>query len=85
MSDDAMPVPPQGQPRRRIGLVLGSGMGGLDASRRIAELHPEAAMIAVSGDSGSEVIQRFAEYNFVSALAKPFSIDAVEDIVSRFL
>jgi len=68
-----------------LDLRVHSGMGGLDASRRIAELHPEAAMIAVSGDSGSEVIQRFAEYNFVSALAKPFSIDAVEDIVSRFL
>lgn len=26
MSDDTMPMPPQGQPRRRIGLVLGSGM-----------------------------------------------------------
>lgn len=68
-----------------LDLRVHSGMGGLDASRQIAELHPEAAMIAVSGDSGSEVIQRYAEYNFVAALAKPFSIDAVEDIVSRFL
>lgn len=68
-----------------LDLRVHSGMGGLDASRRIAELHPEAAMIAVSGDGGSEVIQRFAEYNFVAALTKPFSIDAVEDIVSRFM
>jgi signal transduction histidine kinase/response regulator of citrate/malate metabolism len=68
-----------------LDLRVHTGMGGLDASRHIAELHPDAAMIAVSGDNGSEVIQRYAEYNFVAALAKPFSIDAVEDIVSRFL
>lgn len=68
-----------------LDLRVHTGMGGLDASRKIVELHPEAAMIAVSGDNGSEVIQRYAEYNFVAALAKPFSIDAVEDIVSRFL
>jgi hypothetical protein len=30
-------------------------------------------------------MQRHAEYNFVAALAKPFSIEAIEDIVNRFL
>ena len=42
-------------------------------------------MVAISGDGGSEAIRRYAEYNFVAALAKPFSIDAVEDLVNRFL
>jgi signal transduction histidine kinase/DNA-binding response OmpR family regulator len=68
-----------------LDLMVKGGMGGLDAARRITELNPEAAMVAISGDGTSEVMQRYAEYNFVAALAKPFSIDVVEDLVRHFL
>ena len=68
-----------------LDLLVKGGMGGLDAARRITELNPEAALVAISGDSTSEVMQRYAEYNFIAALAKPFSIDAVEAIVRQFL
>ncbi len=68
-----------------LDLQVDSGMGGLEAARKILALHPEAALVAISGDSGNEVIQHYAEYNFAAALAKPFSIDSIEDIVNRFL
>lgn len=68
-----------------LDLRVDGGMGGLEAARRILLLNPDAALIAISGDGGSEVMQRHAEYNFVAALAKPFSIEAIEDIVNRFL
>lgn len=68
-----------------LDLWVNDGMGGLEAARRIFALHPEAIMVAISGDDGSEAMQRYAEHNFVAALAKPFSIDSVESIVNRFL
>jgi PAS domain S-box-containing protein len=68
-----------------LDLRIDGGMGGLEAADRIAAQDPEAAMVAISGDSGNEVIRYYTEHNFVAALAKPFSIDAVEDLVNRFL
>ena len=68
-----------------LDLWVNDGMGGLEAARRIIALNPEAAMVAISGDGSCEAMQRYAEYNFVAALAKPFPIDAIEDIVNRFL
>ncbi len=68
-----------------LDLRVNSGMGGMEAARRIAALDSQATMVAISGDGSSEVMQRYAEYNFVAALSKPFSIDAIEDIISRFL
>lgn len=68
-----------------LDLRVHGGMGGLDAARRIVELAPETKLVAVSGDPGSAEMQHFGDYHFAAALAKPFSIDAVEEIVRRFL
>jgi two-component system, cell cycle sensor histidine kinase and response regulator CckA len=68
-----------------LDLRVDGGMGGLEAAGRITALDPEVAMVAISGDIGNEVMRYYAEYNFAAALAKPFSIDAVEDLVTRFL
>jgi two-component system, cell cycle sensor histidine kinase and response regulator CckA len=68
-----------------LDLLVNGGMGGMEAAKRIAALDPEAVMVAISGDSGNEVMCSYAEHHFVAALAKPFSIDAVEDLVNRFL
>jgi signal transduction histidine kinase len=68
-----------------LDLRVDGGMGGLEAAGQITALDPEVAMVAISGDSGNEVMRYYAEHNFAAALAKPFSIDAVEDLVTRFL
>ena len=68
-----------------LDLWVNEGMGGLETARRIIALHPNATMVAISGDGSIEAMQRYAEYNFVEALAKPFSIDAIESLVNRFL
>jgi signal transduction histidine kinase/AmiR/NasT family two-component response regulator len=68
-----------------LDLRVHSGMGGLEAARQIMDISPDAAVVAVSGDNTSEVMQRFDEYHFAAALAKPFSIDAVEELINRFL
>ena len=68
-----------------LDLRIRRGMGGLEVARNIEEIDPNAVMIAVSGDVDHEVIQNYTAYPFAAALTKPFSIDAVEDIVRRFL
>lgn len=68
-----------------LDLWVNDGMGGLEAACKIKALDPEAKLVAVSGDSDSEAMQRYAEYNFVAALSKPFSIDAIANLVGRFL
>ena len=55
------PLPEEIATGERFDLVLldlrvNGGMGGLEAARRIVALDPEAAMVAISGDSGSEVM-----------------------------
>jgi len=68
-----------------LDLRVCGGMGGLEAARAIVAQDPEAAMVAISGDSGNEVMLQYSDHHFVAALAKPFSIDAVEELVNRFL
>jgi len=67
-----------------LDLKVHGGMGGLEAAQKIRELSPEANLIAVSGDSGCEEMLHYADYQFSGALAKPFSIDAVEALVRQF-
>lgn len=67
-----------------LDLRVHSGMGGLDAARRIVEMAPDAKLVLVSGDPESEEMRHYSDYHFTAALAKPFSIDAVEEIVRRF-
>ena len=67
-----------------LDLRVHGGMGGLETAQHIAAMAPEAKMIAVSGDPGAEEMQHFRDYHFAAALAKPFSIESVEDIVRRF-
>lgn len=68
-----------------LDLHVDNGIGGLEAAREIVAMDPEAAMVAISGDSGSEVMLYYGDYHFAYALGKPFSIDAVEEMIDRFL
>lgn len=68
-----------------LDLRVSEGMGGLEAARLIAALDPNAVLVAISGDGGSEAMIRYSDHHFAAALAKPFSIDAVEELVDRFL
>ncbi len=68
-----------------LDLRIENGMGGLEASRQILEIDPTANLIAMSGDVGDDVMQHYARHNFIAALAKPFSIDVVKDVVQRFI
>jgi CheY-like chemotaxis protein len=68
-----------------LDLRVDNGMGGLEAAREIVTVDPEAAMVAISGDSSNEVMLYYGDHHFAYALAKPFSIDAVKEMIDRFL
>jgi signal transduction histidine kinase/FixJ family two-component response regulator len=68
-----------------LDLRVNGAMGGLEAARTIVTLDPEAILVAISGDAGNEVMLQYGDHHFAAALAKPFSIDAVEEMVDRFL
>ena len=68
-----------------LDLFVDGAMGGLDAARLIRDLDPEAVLVATSSDNTSEVLRAPAAHGFAAALTKPFSMDAVEDLVRRFL
>ncbi|WP_028582435.1 ATP-binding response regulator [Desulfogranum japonicum] len=68
-----------------LDLRVEKGMGGLLASKKIRNLLPKVRQIAVSGDSTDDVIQNYKQYGFDEALAKPFAIETIEQIVRRFV
>ena len=68
-----------------LDLFVDGAMGGLEAARLIHDLDREAVLVATSGDNTSEVLRAPAAHGFAAALTKPFSMDAVEDLVRRFL
>lgn len=68
-----------------LDLRVDSGMGGFEAVHEILTLDPEAAVVAISGDSSNDVMLHYGDHHFAFALAKPFSIDAVEEMIHRFL
>jgi CheY-like chemotaxis protein len=67
-----------------LDLWIDGGTGGLEVIRPIRELQPGLVAVAISGDGGHEVMLRANEHHFTTALAKPFSIEAVEDLILRF-
>jgi len=68
-----------------LDLVVHGGLGGLEAAQAIKAMDPEVVLVAISGDSTSEIMRNYGEFHFATALAKPFSIDSVEELVDRFL
>ncbi len=75
---------------RGFGLVLldlriDNGMNGTEAASELKELAPGIPLVAISGDFADEVMVNYTDYNFSAAVAKPFSLDVVEDLIRRYL
>ncbi len=55
-----------------LDLTVPGGVGGLETSRRILEISPQAKIIVASGYSNDRVMANYAEYGFSGVLCKPF-------------
>ena len=64
-------------------LTIPGGMGGKDAVQEIHKIDPEAKVIVSSGYSNDPVMADFAKYGFSAAIAKPFQMRELIEIVGK--
>ncbi len=67
-----------------LDLNIDKGMSGTDAAAEIHALAPQTIMVAMSGDREDEVMLHYKKYHFTAAIAKPFSIDTVEELLNIY-
>ena len=68
-----------------LDLTIPGGRGGLDIINEIRNISKEPAVIASSGYSDDPVIADPEKYGFSSSLQKPFRIDDLSEIISRYV
>jgi PAS domain S-box-containing protein len=62
-------------------LTVVGGMGGREAILRLREIDPDVRAVASSGYSNDPVMARYREYGFRAILPKPFTIDALTEVL----
>ena len=60
------------------------GMDGFATFTAIRELRPDQPIVVFSGYSVQDAKQRFADRNLNGFLQKPFSVESLREILSRF-
>lgn len=66
-------------------LVIPGGMGGQDVIKKLHELDPEVIAIATSGYANDPVLSEFRKYGFSAAIAKPYLIGELSDILDKVI
>lgn len=62
-------------------LTIRAGMGGKEAIGKLHEIYPEAKAIVSSGYSDDPVMVEFEKHGFKDAVAKPFEIKKMNDVL----
>lgn len=68
-----------------LDLTIKGGMGGEQTISRLLEIDPGTKAIVSSGYSDSPVISDCRSYGFTASLKKPYTIDALRDILNNLL
>jgi len=58
------------------------GLDGLETSRQIRQINPEAVITIITGYALSEVIQQAQEEGY-GVISKPFNIKDIEDVIKN--
>ncbi|MFH1723866.1 MAG: PAS domain S-box protein [Elusimicrobiota bacterium] len=66
-------------------LTIPGGMGGEQAIKKLAELHPGVKAIVSSGYATGTVMSDFAAHGFSGMLAKPYRLEEVSELLSQVL
>lgn len=71
------------QPYRAVimDLTIPGGIGGIEAARRILAESASACLIVSSGYSNDPVMANHQDYGFIAAIAKPYSMSQIEQIL----
>ncbi len=68
-----------------VDLTLPGGMGGKETAGAIFDINSEARIIVSSGYSNDPVMVDFDEYGFCAAIAKPFDMDELAEVIEEVL
>lgn len=66
-------------------LTIPGGMGGREAITKVREISPDLPVFASSGYSEDPVIGRPTEYGFTDSIRKPYMLEELAKILSRYL
>ena len=66
-----------------LDLTIRGGMGGKEACEQLHLLDPEVKAIVSSGYSNDPVMTNFKQYEFVGAIAKPYNMKEISEILRR--
>ena len=66
-------------------LTIPGGMGGKEAVQKILAIDPAAKVIVSSGYSNDPVMANFKDYGFCSAIAKPYQLLELTEVISRLI
>ena len=66
-------------------LTVPGGMGGKEAIQKLMELDSEVKAIVSSGYSDDPVMSNFRDYGFKDAIAKPYEIGELSEVVHKVL
>lgn len=64
-------------------LTIPGGMGGKTAMKKLLEIDPDVKGIVTSGYSNDPILAYYREYGFCGVVEKPFSLDALSEILER--
>ena len=63
-------------------LTVPGGLGGEYAVKAVLEIDPNAAVIVASGYSSDPIMANFLDYGFIAAIAKPFEMSDLQNMIS---
>jgi CheY-like chemotaxis protein len=68
-----------------LDLTMPGGVGGKEALQELKEIDPHVRAIACSGYADDPILTNFSEYGFSAALAKPFRIENINNVLESVL
>ena len=68
-----------------LDLTMPGGMGGKEAAKKIRALDRQAKIIASSGYSTDPIMSNFKKFGFNGALAKPYQITELSEVLERVI
>jgi len=66
-------------------LTIPGGMGGEEAVGMIHEMDPKAKVVVSSGYSNDPIMSSYQDYGFMAAIAKPFKLYELQQILAMAL
>ncbi len=66
-------------------LTIPGGMGGKEAVKNILSINPDAKVIVSSGYSNDPIMANFKDYNFCSAIEKPFRLQDLSSVIAQII